>query len=80
MLFRSAEGDEGVVEIRSLDGRFEWTSKGLDLTALRMMVGRETYQGRGSIGGNPPVLLEVAARGKQSRLVGAAEEAVPAGP
>ncbi|MBI3668046.1 MAG: AsmA family protein [Acidobacteria bacterium] len=70
---------ESTVEIRSLRGRFELARDRLQLTGLLMTVGREIYQGVGTIGGQPQVLFELAAEGKQLRLVGAADEtpAVP---
>jgi len=66
--------DSNAVELQSVDGRFEWSQGGLELSGLRMAFGKEVYLGRGSIGGQPPVLLEVASHGRQSRLVGAALE------
>jgi hypothetical protein len=57
------------IDIRSLDGRFELTPAGLDLTQIRMAVGKETYEGRGTVGGRPSVLLDLACKGKQSRLI-----------
>jgi hypothetical protein len=76
---RDAEEDsDGSVDIRLLRGRFELTRAGLELTAVRMTLGKEIYQGRGSIGGRPQVSFELAADGKSLRLVGAG--AVEAGP
>ncbi|GEM_PF-1560474 len=67
------------LEIHSLDGRFELTRNGLNLKDLNMIVGGEKYQGRGSVGGRPAVLLEFASHGRQSRLIGAAMEETVAG-
>jgi hypothetical protein len=58
-----------VLEIRSLDGRFDLHRGVFRLTGLRMTVGREIFRGEGSIGGSPPVLFELAAHGKQVRLL-----------
>jgi hypothetical protein len=71
------EGDSpGEQEIRSIEGGFTWTHAGLEITRLRMAVGREIYLGRGSIWGRPPVQFELAAGDRKARLV-AAEAAAP---
>lgn len=68
--WENAEQDSGEgIEIRSLEGLFELARGRLDLTAVRMAVGKDIYQGRGSVGGRPSVLLDLACKGKQSRLV-----------
>ncbi len=75
----AAGESDSTVEIRALEGRFELAQGTLDLTGVRMTVGKEIYLGRGSIGGRPGVLLEVAStHGKQSRLVGSVAEEVSA--
>ena len=76
--WKDAAPDADTIEIRSLDGRFEWTRSGFDLSGLSMTVGRETYQGRGSIGGRPALLFDVASRGKTSRVVASGAAAVAA--
>jgi len=79
---QEAEGNsDGAVEIRSLRGDFHWSAGGLELTGLRMTLGREVYEGRGSIGGRPAILFEVASSGKSLRLVGVGgEPSTPAVP
>lgn len=76
-----AAGDpEDTIDIRSVAGRFEWSRSGLELRGLRMVVGKDVYQGRGSIDARSGMLIDVATRGRQSRLVGAAEEAASSVP
>ncbi len=54
-------------------GRCELNASALQLSDLRMSVGKQMYVGSGSIGGRQPMLLDVAANGKLSRLVASAK-------
>jgi AsmA protein len=63
------DSEEGPVEIRSLEGQFEWGRAGLLLSKLRMALGKEVWEGQGSIGGDQPVTLEMAAGPRQWRLI-----------
>src|SRR5262249_19682240 len=71
--WKELAADSSAVELRSVEGQFDWSQSGLELSGLQITFGKEVYQGRGSIGGRPPLLLEVAAHGRASRLVAALE-------
>jgi hypothetical protein len=66
------EGDAlGVVEIRALEGQFAWSRDGLRLSKLRMALGRELYEGEGSIGGRPAVTLRMESGPRRWSLLAA---------
>ncbi len=65
----SETGDPGAVEIRSLEGQFQWSLAGLQLSKLKMTLGKDVWEGRGSIGGQQAVALEMASGPRQWRLV-----------
>jgi len=73
------EEEGGEVEIRSMEGRFEWTAAGLALAKAQVQMGAEVYQCQGHIGGQPQILLNLASGNRQQRLASAAvAEASPA--
>jgi uncharacterized protein involved in outer membrane biogenesis len=65
----------GPLEVRLLHGNFEWGPEGLELTGVRLALGQEIYEGRGSIGRRAKILFEMASDGKPLRLVEAGPEA-----
>jgi hypothetical protein len=70
MRSEETEGETGASwEMRQLEGGFTWTAAGLDLTRMRLTLGRDVYLGRGSIWGRPVVLLDLASGDRKLRLV-----------
>ncbi len=65
-----SENPSGPLEIRLARGNFKWETGALELTSLRMTLGRDMYEGRGMIGRRRAVLFEIASEGKPLRLVG----------
>ena len=65
------EGDAlGTVEIRSLQGQFQWSRAGLLLSKLKMALGQEVFEGRGTIGGRPALALQMESGERRWRLTG----------
>lgn len=74
------QGDAlGTVEIRLLEGQFEWNRLGLQLSKLKMALGKDLYEGRGSIGGRSAVALDMSSGVRQWRLISDRAEAPAAG-
>lgn len=67
----------GAVEIRALEGQFQWNRAGLQLSKLKMALGKDTYEGQGSIGGRSAVAFQMESGARRWRLM-AARAAAPA--